>query len=82
MLGVSPLIIGAVVNHRGTTKSGVTMSTYVRYDYAKEKREALDMWADRLAAIVNGGAAKIIPMHQADACLTGIAKQLNTTPSG
>lgn len=64
MLGVSPLVIGACVNHRGTTKSGVTMSTYVRYDYAKEKREALELWADRLRAIVAGDAARVIPMNR------------------
>jgi integrase len=66
MLGVSPLIIGAVVNHRSQTKGGVTLGVYVQYDYAKEKREALGMWADRLGAIVNGGGAKIIHMHRAD----------------
>ena len=63
MLGVSPLIIGAVVNHRSQTKGGVTLGVYVQYDYAREKREALDMWADRLSAIVSGGAAKVIPMR-------------------
>jgi integrase len=62
-MGVSPLIIGAVVNHKQVTKAGVTLGVYVQYDYAKEKREALDMWADRLAAIVSGGAAKLIHMH-------------------
>jgi integrase len=66
-MGVSPLVIGACVNHRGTTKSGVTMSTYVRYDYAKEKREALELWAVRLAAIVTGGGAQVIPMHAREA---------------
>ena len=63
MLGVSPLIIGAVVNHRSQTKGGVTLGVYVQYDYAREKREALDMWADRLAAIVRGDAAEVIPLH-------------------
>jgi hypothetical protein len=62
MMGVSPLVIAACVNHRGTTKSGITMSTYVRYDYAKEKREALELWADRLQAIISGDHARVIPM--------------------
>jgi integrase len=66
MLGVSPLVIGAVVNHR-SERRGVTLSVYVRYDYAKGKREALDLWADRLAAIVTGDASKIIPMKRIDA---------------
>jgi hypothetical protein len=62
-MGISPLVIGAVVNHRTQTKNGVTLGVYVQYDYAREKREALDMWADRLAAIVSGGAAKLIHMR-------------------
>jgi integrase len=61
-MGFSPLVIGSVVNHRQVTKQGVTLGVYVQYDYAKEKREALDAWAERLAAIVDGGAAKVIPM--------------------
>jgi integrase len=62
MLGVSPLVIGAVVNHRSQTRSGVTNSTYIKYDYAREKREALELWGERLSAIVKPGAAKIIPL--------------------
>jgi integrase len=61
-LGVSPLIVGHVVNHRGTTKAGMTLAVYVQYSFDKEKRDALDMWANRLAAIVSGDAAKVIPM--------------------
>jgi integrase len=53
-MGVPPLYIGAVVNHRQVTKAGVTLGVYVQYDYAKEKREALELWADRLAAILDG----------------------------
>ena len=56
MLGVSPLIIGACVNHRTQTKTGVTLSTYVKYDFSREKREALELWANRLEGIVAGGA--------------------------
>jgi integrase len=59
-MGISPLVIGAVVNHRTQTKGGVTLGTYVQYDYAREKREALELWADRLSDIVSGGGAKII----------------------
>jgi integrase len=67
MLGVSDFIIGHVVNHRGTTKSTITQSVYVKYDYAAEKRDALELWAKRLAAIVTGDAAKIIPMKAREA---------------
>jgi len=65
-MGVSPLIIGSVVNHRQVTKRGVTLGTYVQHDYAREKREALEMWAYRLSAIVSGDAAKIIPLRTVD----------------
>jgi integrase len=67
MMGFSPLVIGSVVNHRQVTKGGVTLAVYVRYDYAKEKREALDMWAERLSAIASGDASKIIPLRSVDA---------------
>ena len=33
------------------------------FDLSKEKREALQLWADRLEAIVAGDVAKVIPMH-------------------
>ena len=61
-MGFSPLVIGSVVNHRQVTKGGVTLGVYVQYDYAKEKREALDMWAARLAGIV-AGAATVLPLR-------------------
>jgi integrase len=51
-LGIEPIIIGHVANHRTTTKAGVTLGIYVRHTYADEKRRALDLWADRLAVIV------------------------------
>jgi len=61
-LGVSPFVVGHVLNHAGVTKATVTSRVYARYDYAKEKREALNLWADRLEAIIAGDAAKIVPM--------------------
>ena len=63
-LGISPLHIAAVANHRQVTKRGVTLGVYVQYDYAKEKRQALEAWDERLSAIVGGDAAKVIPMRK------------------
>jgi integrase len=63
-LGVAPIVLGHVANHRTTTRAGVTMSVYSQYTYDKEKREALDLWGARLAAIVGGKAAKIVPMKR------------------
>ncbi len=51
-IGISPFIVGHVLNHVSITKSTVTSRVYARYDYGKEKREALDLWADRLEGIV------------------------------
>jgi integrase len=51
-MGVSPFVVGHVLNHISITKSTITSRVYARYDYAREKREALALWADRLAAII------------------------------
>ncbi len=55
-LGIAPIVLGHVINHRSVTKAGVTLAVYSQYDYAREKREALELWADRLNAIVLGSA--------------------------
>jgi integrase len=62
-MGFSPLVIGHVLNHRGTTKQGVTLSTYNQYSYDAEKRKALDIWGERLAGIIGGTAAKVVPLR-------------------
>jgi integrase len=41
-LGVAPIVLGHVANHRTTTKAGMTLSVYVHHQYEKEKREALE----------------------------------------
>ena len=61
-LGIAPIVRAHVVNHRSATKSGVTLGVYDYYDYAKEKREALNVWAARLDAIV-WGDDKVLPMR-------------------
>jgi hypothetical protein len=61
-LGIAPIILGHIANHRTTTKAGITLGVYVHHAYEKEKREALDLWADRLIGIVGGGA-KVVPMR-------------------
>ena len=64
MLGVSPHVIGHCLNHISTTKATVTTAVYARYDYAKEKAEALSLWSDRLTAITSGSGAKVLPMRK------------------
>lgn len=64
-IGVSPFIIGHVLNHVSATKASITSRVYARYDYAKEKREALDLWAGRIEGIIKGGA-DIIALRAAE----------------
>ena len=60
-LGVAPIVLGHVANHRTTTKAGITLGVYVHHAYEKEKREALALWADRLLGIVAG--RKVVPIR-------------------
>jgi integrase len=62
-LGVAPIVLGHVANHRTTTRAGVTLAVYSQYTYATEKRAALDLWASRLNAIVGGTGAHVVPMR-------------------
>ena len=41
-LGVQPIVLGAIINHISVTRAGVTLGVYQHYDYAREKRAALD----------------------------------------
>lgn len=60
-LGVSPIVARKVVNH---TLDGMDQ-IYDRHDYAEEKRQALELWADRLTAIIEGKRAKVEPLRAA-----------------
>jgi integrase len=63
-LGVAPIVLGHVANHRTTTRVGVTLAVYSQYRYDKEKRAALDLWAARLGAIVVGKGATVTPLKR------------------
>jgi integrase len=63
-LGVQPHIIEAVLNHVGGHKAGVA-GIYNRATYDKEKREALNLWAEHVLATVEGRAAKVLPLKRA-----------------
>ena len=63
-LGVAPIVLGHIANHRTTTKAGVTLGVYVQHAYEREKREALELWADRLEAIISGNAAKVVAIRR------------------
>ena len=62
-IGVAPHLIAHVANHRSLTKAGVTFAHYVQHSYEGEKRQALELWADRLQAIISGAGARIVPMR-------------------
>jgi integrase len=62
-LGVPPIVLGHIANHRTTTKAGMTLSVYVHHQYEREKREALELWADRLQGIISG-SAKVIAIRR------------------
>jgi len=60
--GISPFIIAHVLGHVSVTKATVTSKHYDTYDYGREKREALELWADRLAGILTAGA-NVVPLR-------------------
>lgn len=64
-LGQSPFVVGHVLNHLGTTKASITSSVYARYDYSREKAEALSAWAAHLDAIIANKGAKILRLERA-----------------
>jgi integrase len=63
-LGVAPIVLGHIANHRTTTKAGITLGVYVHHAYEREKRDALELWASRLQAIVEDGAAKVVAIRR------------------
>jgi integrase len=62
-LGVAPIVLGHIANHRTTTKAGITLGVYVHHAYEREKREALELWANRLQGIISG-EAKVVVLGQ------------------
>jgi integrase len=63
-LGVQPYIIEAILNHVSGHKGGVA-GIYNRATYDKEKREALNLWAEHVTALVEGRKAAVVPMRRA-----------------
>jgi integrase len=57
-LGVQPHVIEAVLNHVSGHKSGVA-GIYNCSTYEREKRQALDLWADYVAAVVEGRESNV-----------------------
>jgi integrase len=51
-LGIAPHVVEATLNHKSGTIKGVA-AVYNRYNYATEKRAALDAWTRHLQALLN-----------------------------
>jgi integrase len=60
-LGVSPIVIESVLNHVSGLKAGVA-GVYNHYDYADEKRQALEAWARFVMELVEGKADNVVRM--------------------
>jgi integrase len=67
-LGVNPHTISLVLNHVSAVKGTITGAVYVKYGFDREKRQALDLWATRLEAILAGREAhdaNVVPLVRA-----------------
>jgi integrase len=57
-LQVQPHIIECVLNHVGGFRAGVG-GTYNRSPYAREKKQALDLWADHVVSVVENHESNV-----------------------
>jgi integrase len=64
-IGIPPFIVAHLLGHISVTKASITSKVYARYDYAREKREAVEKWDAHLRGIVGDGAsAEIMPLFE------------------
>jgi integrase len=61
-LGVRLEVTEAVLNHRGGSTAGI-VGIYQRHDYATEKRDALQRWADHVDAVVGGKKGEVVTLR-------------------
>jgi integrase len=61
-LGVRLEVTEAVLNHRSGSTAGI-VGVYQRHDYAAEKRDALQRWADHLDALVGGRKENVVTLR-------------------
>jgi integrase len=65
-LNVQPHVIECILGHYGGFRRGVTQ-VYNKSPYMNEMRAALEVWADHIRAIVEGGVRKVLAYPQASA---------------
>jgi ribosomal 30S subunit maturation factor RimM len=58
-MGTDRTIIGKVLNHKGLSGDSQVTARYDRYDYMKEKKQALNRWSQKLQQIIEGKETKI-----------------------
>ena len=59
-LGIAPPhVVEAILNHTSGHKAGVA-GVYNRASYSKEKRAALDLWAEHIKALIGGGSNVLV----------------------
>jgi integrase len=58
--GVSRFILSKVLNHKDSTVTAI----YDRHSYDREKQQALETWARKLTAILEGSKARVIPLKR------------------
>jgi integrase len=61
-LGVRLEVTEAVLNHKSGSMAGI-VGVYQRHDYASEKRDALQRWADHVDALVSGAKANVVALR-------------------
>ena len=65
-LGFAPQVVEAILNHKSGTIRGVA-AVYNRYDYADEKRAALDAWGRYVEGLVSDKDANVIKLAKRSA---------------
>ena len=61
-LGIAPHVVEKVLNHRSGVIKGVAL-VYNRHAYFDERKSALNAWASRVKAIIDGQASNVLQFH-------------------
>jgi len=61
-LGIRLPVIEKCLNHASGSFRGI-VGVYQRHDFAAEKRDALQRWANHVAALVDGKPAEVVPFR-------------------
>ncbi len=72
-LRIAPHVIERVLNHVSGSRAGVA-GVYNRFGYLPEKREALEAWANRIAAIVDPAPVNVVRLTPASRTNTTAAR--------